>query len=234
LGDKKADTLIPKHLGFIMDGNRRWAKANNLPMLEGHRRGFSRIIDLADSALKHKVPTLTIYAFSTENWDRDPAELKYLMDLFRTMFVAYVPKLKKKGVRIKVAGRLTDFEEDIQQKAQKAIEETKDCDKLTLNIAFSYGGRPEIVDATKRIIADGLKPEEITEDKFAEYIYEAGQPNIDMITRTSGERRISGFMLWQAAYAEFNFIDINWPDFDKKAFDDVIAEYNRRERRFGK
>ena len=234
MGESDLPKLIPAHLGFIMDGNRRWAKAKGLPTLEGHRRGFDRVIDLVDSALEHKVPHVTIYAFSTENWDRDPKEIKYLMDLFRRMFTVHVKKLDKKGVKVVVAGRIEDFEEDIQDKIHQAMADTKGNDKLTLNIAFSYGGRPEIVDATKRIIADGLKPNEISEEKFSEYLYEKGQPDLDMVVRTSGEQRISGFMLWQSAYAEFYFIEQCWPDFDAKSFDDVVAEYNRRERRFGK
>lgn len=234
MGENQPELKVPNHLGFIMDGNRRWAKAKGLPTLEGHRQGFNRVLDLADSGLAYGLKHLTIFAFSTENWDRDPAEIKYLMDLFRSMFTKYVPQLHKKGVCVKVVGRLSDFEEDIQQKAKDAMDLTKDNKKMTLNIAFSYGGRPEIVDVTKRIIEDGLKPEEVTEEKFSEYIYEAGQPDLDMVVRTSGEQRISGFMLWQSSYAEFYFIERDWPAFDREAFDDVIAEYNRRERRFGK
>lgn len=233
--DISQDTLlIPNHIGFIMDGNRRWAKKLGLPTLEGHRRGFNKVKDLVDNCLEWGIPHITIWAFSTENWDREEKELKYLMDLFREMFDKYHVEMKKKGVRMLTAGRLTDFPEDIQEKARVAMEETKGNDKLILNIAFSYGGRPEIVDMTKRVIADGLKPEDITEDKLAEYIYETGQPNLDMIVRTSGEQRLSGFMLWQSAYSELMFVEECWPDFNKESLRKVIEEYNRRERRFGK
>lgn len=233
MGEEKKQK-IPTHLGFIMDGNRRWARAKGLPTLEGHRRGFNRVTDLVDNSLEIGLKNITVFAFSTENWDRDPAEIEYLMGLFRKMFDVARKKYVKKGVKINIAGRLSDFPQDIQQKAKGAMEDSKNNENLVLNIAFSYGGRAEIVDATKKIIREGLKPEEITEEKFSEYIYEKNQPDLDMVVRTSGEQRTSGFMMWQSAYAEMYFMEKNWPDFDKKALEEVIEEYNRRERRFGK
>jgi undecaprenyl diphosphate synthase len=225
---------MPRHLGFIMDGNRRWAKEKGLPTLEGHRRGFDRVIDLIEGALDLNIPHITVYAFSTENWDRSKEEIDYLMSLFRKMFQKATKEFSKKGVKIKVAGRLSDFPEDVQSSALKAIEDTKNNNRLTLNIAFSYGGRAEIIDVVKKIIADKLSVDSITEEKFAEYLYEAGQPDPDMIVRTSGEKRLSGFMLWQSSYSELYFIDKHWPDFDKATLVDVVDEYQKRERRFGK
>lgn len=229
-----SDLTIPSHLGFILDGNRRWAKAKGLPTFEGHRRGFNRLTDLAEHCLEFGVKHVTCYCFSTENWDRDPKEVDYLMNLFREMLDKTIKKFNEKDVKFILAGRLEDFAPDIQEKAKKAMELTKDNKSLTFNAALSYGGRAEVVDATKKIIAEGLTPDEITEEKFSEYIYESGQPNLDMVVRTSGEQRSSGFMLWQAAYTEYYFIEKNWPDFTKELFKDVIEEYSRRERRFGK
>lgn len=228
------DLKIPAHLGFILDGNRRWAKSRGLPQLEGHRRGFNRLTELVDNCIERGVKHITVFAFSTENWNREEKEVNYLMDLFREMLDKTVKKMAEKDVRIVIAGRIEDFATDIQEKMNRIIDETKDNKTLTFNIALSYGGRAEIIDATKKIIAGGLKPEEVTEEKFAEYIYEAGQPDPDMIVRTSGEQRISGFMLWQAAYSEFYFTEKNWPEFDAVELDKVIAEYNHRERRYGK
>lgn len=231
----KSNLSIPTHIGFIMDGNRRWAKSRNLPTLEGHRRGFNKVKQLVDNCLELGITHVTIWAFSTENWDREEKELKYLMDLFREMFKKYHTDMKKKGVKMLTAGRLSDFPEDIQEEARIAMEETKDNTKMVLNIAFSYGGRPEIVDMIKRVISDGVKTNEVTDEMLSEkYIYEAGQPNIDVVVRTSGEQRHSGFMLWQSAYAEYIFLNECWPDFDKKSLQGVIEEYTRRERRFGK
>lgn len=227
-------TVIPTHLGFILDGNRRWAKKRGLPSFEGHRKGLNKVTELIDACLDMGVKHLTVFAFSTENWQRSEAEVGYLMGLFRLMFEKMAAKYSKKGVSLRIAGRLQDFPEDVQKMAQKGIDDTKDNTSLIFNVAFSYGGRAEIVDATKKIIEAGLKPEEITEEKFAEYIYEAGQPDPDMIIRTSGEQRTSGFMLWQAAYSELYFIDIDWPDFNRETLKQVIGEYQARERRFGK
>jgi undecaprenyl diphosphate synthase len=175
-----------------------------------------------------------LYAFSTENWNRSKDEIAYLIMLFRKMITSKLDEMHEKGIRVNIIGRLGDWPKNVQQAARTAIDLTRNNDKMTVNIAMSYGGHAEIVDATKRIIADGLKPGEITEEKFAEYIYEAGQPNPDVIVRTSGENRLSGFMLWQSAYSELYFTEVFWPDFNEAEVDKVIEEYNRRERRFGK
>lgn len=232
---KEGELIIPKHIGFIMDGNRRWAKEKGLPSFEGHRIGlndgvFKTVEGCLDRGIKH----VTLFAFSTENWDRSKDEIAYLIMLFHKMMTDKLEEMNKKGIKVNIIGRLEDWPKGIQEDARKAMDLTQDNHEMTVNVAMSYGGRAEIVDATKRIIADGLKPEEITEAKFAEYTYEAGQPDPEIIVRTSGEQRISGFMLWQSAYSEFYFTDVLWPDFDSKEVDKVIAEYNRRERRFGK
>jgi len=226
---------IPKHIGFIMDGNRRWAKEKGLPAFEGHRAGLNDgVYKVLDGCLNRGVKHVTLFGFSTENWDRSKEEISYLVKLFRGMINDKLDELHEKQVKLKFIGHLTDWPEGMQEDMVRATELTKDNEKMTVNVALSYGGRPEIVDATKRIIEDGLKPEEITEARFAEYMYEAGQPDPDVIVRTSGEQRISGFMLWQSAYAELYFTDKYWPDFDEAEVDKVIQEYNHRERRFGK
>lgn len=234
MADSDQKLKVPTHLGFILDGNRRWAKRKGLPTLEGHRRGFDSVIDLIENCLAKGIKHVTVFAFSTENWDRSEEEINYLMDLFRKLFEKAQKKFHKMGVCINVAGRLSDFPEDVQQSAIKATMTTQKNKKMYLNVAFSYGGRAEIVDAAKNIIKDGVKPADLTEEKFSEYIYEAGQPDPDMIVRTSGEQRLSGFMLWQSAYAELYFTEKCWPEFDEAELDKVIEEYNRRERRFGK
>lgn len=234
MSKENKDQHVPTHLGFILDGNRRWARGKGIPQLEGHRRGFNRLTELVDNCIEAGVKHVTVYAFSTENWGRSKEEVSYLMDLFREMLGKQAKEMHKKQVKIKIVGRLEDFEDDIQEKMKEVMEETKDNNVLNFNIALSYGGRSEIIQATQRIIKDGLKPEEVTEEKFEEYIYEAGQPDPDMIVRTSGENRLSNFMMWQSAYSEFYFIDINWPDFGKEALEDVIREYNTRNIRRGK
>jgi undecaprenyl diphosphate synthase len=232
---KNVAMKVPTHIGFIMDGNRRWAKAKGLPTLEGHRKGlYDTLIPLLDTCLARGVKYVTVFAFSTDNWDRSKKEINYLIDLMQDVFTKQLDKMDEKGVRINIVGRITDYPKKTQDLAAKAMARTKDNKNVVINIALSYGGHAEIVDATKRIIADGLKPEEITEKKFAEYIYEAGQPDPEVIVRTSGECRLSGFMLWQSAYAELYFTDKCWPDFNEAELDKVITEYNRRERRFGK
>jgi len=227
--------IIPRHIGFIMDGNRRWAKAKGLPTLEGHRKGlYDALVPLLDLCIEKGISYVTVFAFSTENWNRSKEEINYLIALMEDVFSKQIDKMNEKGVRINIIGRITDYPKKTQELANKAMERTRDNKKIVFNIALSYGGRAEIVDATKRIIEDGLKPEEITEEKFSEYIYEAGQPDPEIIVRTSGEYRLSGFMLWQSSYAELIFIEKHWPDFNRGELDKVIAEYNRRERRFGK
>lgn len=235
-GIEASETLkIPVHIGFIMDGNRRWAKEHNLPTLEGHRRGlYDALVPLIDSCMKKGIKYITVWAFSTENWDRPKKEINYLISLMEQIFNDKLDELNEKGVQINPIGRLTDYPTKTQELAQKAKDITAKNDKFVFNIGLSYGGRDEIVTATRNIIRDGLKPEEVTEDKFSEYIFEAGQPSPDMICRTSGEQRLSGFLLWQSTYSELYFTSTKWPDFNEEELDKLIAEYNRRERRFGK
>jgi undecaprenyl diphosphate synthase len=216
-----------------MDGNGRWAKARGLPRLAGHRAGTENLRRILTACVEFGVKTLTIWAFSTENWRRPEEEVRGLMDIVEQVIDRELNELHKNGVRLRHIGRLEGISSHLQQKVRNAIETTKNNDKLMLNIAFNYGGKAELLDAIKRIIADGVKPDEVDEDLVARYLYTAGQPDPDMIIRTGAESRISNFMLWQGAYAEWYFSPVLWPDFDKEALRQALEDYARRERRFG-
>jgi undecaprenyl diphosphate synthase len=224
---------IPTHIAIIMDGNGRWAKARNLPRLAGHRAGTENLRRILWACVEFGIKTLTIWAFSTENWRRPQEEVHGLMDILEQVIDRELAELHKNGVRLRHLGRLEGIADHLQTKVRHAIEVTKDNDRITLNVAFNYGGKAEILDAVKRIIADGVRPEDVDENLFAGYLSTAGQPDPDMIIRTGNESRISNFMLWQGAYAEWYFTPILWPDFDKEELRKALDEYARRERRFG-
>jgi undecaprenyl diphosphate synthase len=224
---------IPTHIAIIMDGNGRWAKARNLPRLAGHRAGTENLRRILRACVEFGIKTLTIWAFSTENWRRPQEEVRGLMDILEQVIDRELAEMDKNGVRLRHLGRLEGIADHLQTKVRHAIEVTKDNDRITLNVAFNYGGKAEILDAVKRIIADGVRPEDVDENLFAGYLSTAGQPDPDMIIRTGNESRISNFMLWQGAYAEWYFTPILWPDFDKEELRKALDEYARRERRFG-
>ena len=217
-----------------MDGNRRWAAANNLPKLEGHRRGYDKVKQVCDWCIAREIKILTVYAFSSENWNRAPEEVSYLMDLFRTALLAELEKFHTKGVRIKVIGQKERLAQDIQKLAADAEAKTAQNEKLLLHLAISYGGRPEIVQAIKKIISQKISAENITEALVEKNLWTAGVPDPDLIIRTSGEHRLSNFLSWQSAYSELLFIQKHWPDFSEQDLDAAIAEYNNRQRRYGK
>ena len=224
---------IPKHVGFILDGNGRWAKEQGLTRSEGHQAGFDNLTDLSKYIFNQGVEVLSVYAFSTENFKRSKAEVDFLMNLFVSGFKKYADELKKNDIKIVFSGRRA---EPLPSKVIKVIEEveeiTKDCQKGIFNICVNYGSHAEIVDAVKSIINDGVKAEDINEELFNKYLYQE-LPPIDLLIRTSGELRISNFMMWQAAYAEFYFPNIYFPAFKPKDFDKAIELYNNRDRRFG-
>lgn len=230
---------IPKHVAIIMDGNRRWAKKRGLDVIVGHQKmaneGIERVVK---AALNLKIKYLTLWAFSTENWDREPREIKALMDIFRNIFKHQAEKLAKEGVRVNTLGDLTKFDQDIQDNIKLWQEKTKHNTKLTLNIALNYGGRDEILRAvekiTKEVKADKLNAEKLTTTQFSTYLDTAGMPDPELIIRTSGEQRMSGFLLWQSNYSEFYFTDVLMPDFDQTELEKAIKELNSRKRRFGK
>jgi undecaprenyl diphosphate synthase len=224
---------IPKHIGIILDGNRRFARAKGLPTFEGHRQGFNKLKKIARHAFKSGVEVLTVYAFSIENWKRDKEEVAYLMDLFKIFVNKEVDILAKEGVKVNFFGRREDFDKDLQESMLRAVEKTKNNTKGVLNICLSYGGRDEIVRAFKKILAQGIKSSEINEDLINKNIDSAGLPDPDLIIRTSGEQRLSGFLTWQSVYSEFYFPKKDWPAFEPQDFDLAIEEYNKRQRRFG-
>jgi len=220
---------IPNHVGIIMDGNRRWAKEKGKNPLDGHVAGLNRITSLAEYVFNKGVNFLTIYAFSTENFKREEKEVKYLMNLAIKAFKNEIGNLHKKNIKIVFSGREDPLSDEILNIIDEVEEKTKENTKGTLNICFNYGGRAEIIDAVNELIESG---EKITEDDFGKNLYK-DLPDLDYVIRTSGEMRMSNFMLWQISYAELYFPECYFPDFDEKEFDKALLEYNSRIRRFG-
>jgi len=224
---------IPSHVGIILDGNRRWAKERNLPRFEGHRRGFNNLKRAANYAFKKGVKILTVYAFSTENWHRDKTEVSYLLKLFKILVKKELKAMIKKGVRVNFWGRRTDFDKVLQAGIREIEEKTKNGIKGVLNICLSYGGRDEIVRAVKKIVRRQVKAADISEELLSANLDSAGYHDPDLIIRTSGEERLSGFLTWQSVYSELYFSKTYWPDFSSQDFDSALEEYGRRQRRYG-
>ena len=222
-----------KHLAVIMDGNRRWAKDNGLPSFEGHRQGYDKMKEVGQWCIDRGITTLSVYAFSTENWNREQAEVNYLMDLLYKAVTAEVEQFNKRGIRLRIIGTRERLPEKLVKAIADAEERTKGNEKGTLNICLNYGGRLEIVDAVKKIISQGIPADQITEKTISENIWLAGQADPDLIIRTSGEQRLSGFLTWESVYSEFLFIDKHWPAFSEADLDAAINDYNNRHRRFG-
>ena len=221
-----------KHLGIIMDGNRRWAKARRLPSFEGHRAGYKKIEDILNWCRDAEIKILTLYTFSTENWQRSKKEVNFLMKLIYFAFTKDIKKLHKNNICVRIIGRKKGLPEKIQKAIKKTEELTKNNTAAILNLAINYGGRPELVDAFNKILKN--PPREITEDLISQNVYTAGLPDPDLIIRTSGEKRLSGFLMWQSAYSEFCFIEHHWPEFSKEDFNNILNNFANRQRRFGK
>ncbi|MEK6574399.1 MAG: isoprenyl transferase [Chloroflexota bacterium] len=224
---------IPAHVAIIMDGNGRWAKQRGLPRVAGHRAGTDNLRRVIEACVEFGIRTLTIYAFSTENWRRPAEEVNGLMTIFEDVIDRELPELNKNGVQLRHIGRLDGLKPAFANKVRGAIEATRHNNRLILNVAFNYGGRSEIVEAVRRIVAEGAPPESITEDVLAAHLYTGGQPDPDLIIRTSGEMRVSNFLIWQGAYAEYYVAPVYWPDFDKEQLRLALEEYANRHRRFG-
>jgi undecaprenyl diphosphate synthase len=224
---------LPRHVAIIMDGNGRWAKARWLPRAAGHRAGVSVLTPLLEAAGEVGVEALTLYAFSTENWGRPETEVDSLMTLFLETAKGKVPELNERGARLRFLGRRGHLTEAVQTAIGEAEELTRENDRLHVYIALNYGGRAEIVDAARRMMEDGLSPEEVDEATFASYLYAPEVPDVDLVIRTSGELRISNFLLWQIAYAEFYVTETLWPDFSPEEFRRAIDSYAARSRRRG-
>jgi len=227
---------IPKHVAIIMDGNGRWAKKRKKPRLAGHRAGAKAIRQVVEFAPEVGVEYLTLYTFSTENWRRPKEEVSGLMRLFEEQLSKEIDELDSKGVRIRVVGRLDEVPERTKKAFQEAINRTKNNKTLNLNIALNYSGRAEIIDASKAIckkVREGAETQDFDEEIFSEYMYTSNMPDPELLIRTSGEFRISNFLLWQIAYAEIWITDKYWPDFTKQDFLMAIADFQKRRRRFG-
>jgi len=224
---------IPEHVAIIMDGNGRWASKRGLPRLAGHRAGTENLRTIIESSVEFGVKYLTIFAFSTENWDRPRREIKGLMNIFQNMLDKELQNLHENGVQLRHLGRLERIDPQLQEKVHEAIQLTQDNQQLILNVAFNYGGRDEILHAVKEIIAEDIPAEEIDETLFSQHLYTAGSPDPDFIIRTSGEYRCSNFLIWQGAYAEWYFTPTYWPDFDKEDYLKALRAFSQRERRFG-
>ena len=224
---------VPTHIAIIMDGNGRWARKRGLPRLAGHKAGTDNIKRIIESAYDHQVKMLTLYAFSTENWKRPMEEVRGLMTLLRNVIDREAETLRKNGVQLRHFGSTEGLDPQLLDRIRYAVELTKDNDRIVVNVALNYGGRAEIVEAVRRIVREGVPPEEITEELLASRLYTAGAPDPDLIIRTAGEMRLSNFLIWQAAYAEYWSTPIFWPDFGKEQFHEAIEEYGRRRRKFG-
>ena len=224
---------LPQHVAIIMDGNGRWAKQRGLPRLSGHRAGTNNIRRVIETFAKHRVRYLTLYAFSTENWNRPQNEVKGLFHILGQMIKRETMNLHNNGVRLGHLGSLDGLSPRLQSKVLEAIELTKDNTGLNLNVAFNYGGRAEILNAVRRIVAQGLSPQDIDENLFSRYLYTADLPDPDLIIRTAGEMRLSNFLLWQAAYSEYYATPTLWPDFGPEEVEGALAAYSQRHRRFG-
>lgn len=230
---KNLPEKIPTHIGIIMDGNGRWALSRGLPRLAGHRAGTENLRRIIEACIEFGIKYLTIYAFSTENWGRPTEEVQGLMKIFEDVIDRELQELHDQGVQLRHIGRLDRLKPAFREKVLHAIEYTRHNQRLVLNVAFNYGGRDEIICAIQRMIQDGVKPEQVDDHLVAQYLFTAGVPDPDLIIRTSGEMRISNFLLWQGAYSEWYFPSTYWPDFDKEELRKALFEYSQRERRYG-
>jgi len=231
-GDNKLEH-VPRHVAMIMDGNGRWARARGLPRLAGHRAGTENIRPILEASVEFGIEIVTIWAFSTENWQRPETEVKGLLRILERMIRRELQELHKQGVQLRHIGRLERLPGRLQKQVLDAIEVTRDNDRIVLNVAFDYGGRAEIVQAVQQIIREGISAEEVDEQLLSRYMYTGGQPDPDLIIRTGGELRTSGFMLWQSAYTEYYVTPTFWPDFGREELYEALVAFDQRDRRFG-
>ena len=228
------DTLaVPRHLGLILDGNRRWAKARGLPIMEGHRQGYENLKTITDYAFDQGIEYVSAYVFSTENWNRSSHEVKNLMKLLLWVMKHELENLSKHGIRIRTLGSKLRLGKALLKAIHEAEEKTRDNNRGTLLLCLNYGGQQEIVDAMKRIVANGIPEEEITPELIEQHLYAPGIPPVDLIIRTSGEQRLSNFMLWEGAYSELMFTETQWPDFTSDELQQMLVQYGNRHRRLG-
>jgi undecaprenyl diphosphate synthase len=232
--EEKLPENIPTHVAVIMDGNGRWARARGLPRLAGHRAGVENLRRVIEACVEFGIQYLTIYAFSTENWERPRAEVRGLINILEDVIDRELRELHENGVQLRHIGDLDPLRPELQEKVRHAIELTRENQKLVLNVAWNYGGRAEIVNAMQRMLADGVTEEEVDEELVSRYLFTAESPDPDLVIRTSGELRVSNFLIWQSAYAEWYITPTYWPDFGREELLQALRDYSQRERRFGR
>lgn len=225
--------IVPKHVGYILDGNRRWARQHSLPEFDGHLAGYNALKEVIEGSVEQGIKYVSVYAFSTENWQRDAKEVSHLMRLVMRAISSDLGRFIKNGIRLRILGHQEGLSEKLVEAIEKAEQATSSLTKGTVLVCFNYGGHREIVDATRECIEDGLSAKEITEEAIAKRLYAPDVPPIDLVVRTSGEQRLSNFMLWRSSYSELLFLKKYWPDMTKQDVSDIIMEYNNRQRRFG-
>jgi undecaprenyl diphosphate synthase len=226
-------SLLPAHIAIVPDGNGRWAEKRGLSRLEGHREGMENMFRLVGYVDEYNIPYLTLYGFSTENWNRPEEEVLGLFTSLTEFIKRTSPDVHRRGIKINHIGRLSELPEEFRESIKDAVNLTKNNNGMTLNIAFNYGGRAEITDAVRRIVDKNIPSENVSEELIENYLYTAGMPSVDLLIRTSDERRLSNFLIWQTSYSEFYFTRILWPDFRKEDIDKALEFYRRRKRRFG-
>jgi len=224
---------LPVHVAIVPDGNGRWAEKRGLPRLMGHQSGVKNMRTIVEYLNGYGVKNVTLYGFSTENWARPEAEVSGLFKILKERIDKDVPKLHRKGIRVKHLGRLGELPQWLQDSVNKAVELTRNNSGMVLSLAFNYGGHIEIVDAVRRIVAEGIPPEKIDEKLISDHLYTAGLPDVDLLIRTADEVRLSNFLIWQTAYSEYHFTKVLWPDIAKSDIDQALLAYSQRERRFG-
>ena len=226
-------TSLPRHVAIILDGNGRWAEKRGLPRLSGHRAGVKNLRRILKALGNHGIEYVSLYAFSTENWNRPADEVNGLFGILNEVVGREARELHKNGVKIKHIGRLEGLPEGVQKSVKKAVKLTENNRGMTLAVALNYGGRAEILDAMRRISEDKIPVRDIDETAFSRYLYTAGLPDVDLVIRTSGEMRLSNFLIWQSAYSEYYFTPVLWPDFDEAELENALLAYSQRQRRFG-
>ena len=224
---------LPAHVAIIMDGNGRWAAQRHLPRVEGHRAGITSVREIVETAARLELGVITLYAFSVENWKRPRAEINTLMTLLKRYLRLELSTLLRNNIRFRVIGREEELSPDVRHELDLGMEKTAGNTGMLFNIALNYGGRAEIIDAVKRVLAAGINPDDLDERRFAQFLYTAGQPDPDLLIRTSGEMRVSNFLLWQIAYSEIWVTETLWPDFRRRHLLEAIVAYQKRDRRYG-
>jgi undecaprenyl diphosphate synthase len=224
---------LPAHIAIIMDGNGRWAAQRHLPRVEGHRAGIDSVRDVVETSARLGIDVLTLYAFSVENWKRPRTEIEILMMLLKRYVRLELSTLLKNNIRFRVIGRDEELAPDVRHELEIGVRQTEKNTGMLFNIALNYGGRAEILDAAKRVLAAGISPEDLDERKFSDFLYTAGQPDPDLLIRTSGEMRVSNFLLWQIAYSEIWVTETLWPDFRRRHLLEAVVAYQKRDRRYG-